>query len=184
VSDAYEAVALVEIGVIARGYVALDAIAKRAPVNVRFARAVTPGKFLILFGGEVASVEESLEAAKEVAGSDLIDELLLPYAHQALLPAMEGAMAPEPGDAVGVVETDTVASTLRAGDVALKATEVAVMKMHLAVGIGGKGYFTLAGDLASVEASLEAVRREIEAERLVGVELIPHPSDEVRGHFR
>lgn len=179
----YEAVVLVEISSIARGYVALDAIAKRAPVSVRFARPVTPGKFVILFGGEVASVTECLEAAREAAGSLLLDEMLLPYAHRALLPALEGEARPEAGEAVGIVEIATVASTVLAADVALKATEVAVLKMHLALGIGGKGYFVLAGPLGDVQAALEAVRAELPPERVVGIELIPKPHLEVRGFF-
>ena len=80
-----EAVALVEIASIARGYVTLDQLAKRAEVVVHEARPVTPGKFIILFAGDVAPVQESLEAAREVAQSSLIDELLLPYAHRDLL---------------------------------------------------------------------------------------------------
>lgn len=180
-SGPYEAVALVEIASIARGYVALDAIAKRARVSVKLARPVTPGKLVILFGGDVASAAESLEAAREVAGSLLVDELFLPFAHAALLPALDGAVAPEPGDAVGVVEIATVASTLRAADVALKACDVAVARVHLALGIGGKGYFVIAGPLADVEAALEAVRGEISVDKVVGIELIAQPHGEVRG---
>lgn len=180
-SDGLEAVALVEVESISKGYVTLDAIAKRARVTVKLARPVTPGKLIILFAGDVAAVEESLEAARETAGSQLLDELFLPYAHRSLLPALDGAVQPEPGESVGVVELSTVAATLEAADVALKATEIAVVRMHLAVGIGGKGYFTLAGELGDVEAALTAVRDHARPERVVGIELIPRPHAEVRG---
>jgi microcompartment protein CcmL/EutN len=66
-------------------------------------------------------------------------------------------------------------------DVALKATEVSVLKMHLAIGIGGKGYFNLAGELADVEAALDAVRAAARSEQVIGIELIPRPHPEVRG---
>lgn len=179
--EPYEAIALVEIESIARGWVALDALAKRAEVQVRAARPVTPGKLIILFGGDVAATGEALEAAREVAGSLLLDELWLPYAHRDLLPAVDGALAIGPGEALGIVEMSTVASTLLAADAALKATEVAVVKMHLALGIGGKGYFNLAGELADVEAALEAARSAVAPERVVAIELIPQPHREVRG---
>ncbi len=178
-----EAVALVEIEAIARGYVVLDALAKRAEVNVAWARAVTPGKFCILFGGDVAATEEALDAAREAAGSLLIDELWLPYAHPGLLRAVAGKAGAEPGEAIGIVETATVASCVRAADAALKATEVGVLKMHLALGIGGKGYFNLAGVLADVDAALEAARSVTPDDKVVGVELIAQPHREVRGHF-
>lgn len=182
-SGAYEAVALVEVESISRGYVTLDAIAKRARVTVKLARAVTPGKLIILFGGDVADVGESLEAAREAAGAQLIDELFLPYAHRSLLSAVDGVVQPAPGESVGVVELSTVAATLEAADVALKATDVSVVRMHLAVGIGGKGYFTLAGELGDVDAALSAVRGYVKPERVVGIELIPQPHPEVRGFF-
>lgn len=179
--DPGEALALVEITSIARGFLTLDALAKRAEVTVHWARPVTPGKFIILFAGGVASVGEALEAARECAQSLLLDEVLLPYAHRDLLGALRGRTQPEPGDAVGIVEMTTVASTVQMADVALKATEVAVLKLHLALGIGGKGYFNLAGELGDVEAALDAVRAEALAERVVGIELIPQPHAEVRG---
>lgn len=176
-----EAVALVEIASIARGFVTLDQLAKRAEVTVHEARPVTPGKFIILFAGEVAPVQESLEAAREQAQSLLLDELLLPYAHRDLLAALKGRAEPEPGESIGIVEMASVASTVHMADVALKATEVAVLKMHLAIGIGGKGYFNLAGELADVEAALDAVKAAARDEQVVGVELIPRPHPEVRG---
>lgn len=176
-----EAVAVVETASIARGFVVLDAIAKRAVVAVKTARPVSPGKFVILFGGAVANVEESMEAAREAAGGDVVDELLLPGAHPLLVPAIDGAATPLPGEAVGIVETSTVASAVRAADVALKATEVGILRMHLAIGVGGKGWFTLCGPLSDVEAALAAVRDRVAAEKLVGVELIPQPHGEVRG---
>lgn len=182
-TESFEAVALVEIASIARGFVALDALMKRAQVSVRAARPVTPGKYVILFGGDVAAVGESLEAAREVAGGDLIDELMLPYAHRALLPAIDGELQPEPGESVGVVEMTTVAATVAAADVALKATEVAMLRVHLAIGVGGKGWFTMAGALADVEAALEAVKENARPDRVVALELIPQPHKEARGWF-
>lgn len=182
-SSAYESVAVVEIQSIARGYATLDAIAKRARVHVRLARACSPGKFIILFGGDVASVGESLEAAREVARSELIDELFLALAHPELLRAMEGHAAVEPGDAVVVLEFATVASTLRAADIALKACQVAVVRMRLALGLGGKGYFVLMGTLADVEAAADAARQGTPEDKLVAIELIAQPHPEVRGFF-
>lgn len=182
-SRPYDAIAVVEIESIARGYVVLDAIAKRAPVSVRWVRAVTPGKLLIVFGGDVACVGEGIDAARESAGSLLIDELFLPLAHPSLLSALEGVVAPEPGESLGVVEITTVATTVWAADLALKACLVAVTRMQLALHIGGKGYFILAGPLADVEAALYAVRAAVPAEKLVGAELIPQPQGEIRGFF-
>jgi microcompartment protein CcmL/EutN len=176
-----EAVAVVETGSIARGLVMLDALVKKAPVVVKHARPVSPGKFVALFGGAVEVVKESHAAALEVAGSDLVDELFLPGAHDALLSAVDGALSLAEGDAVGIVEMSTIASAVSAADVALKAVDVAVLKMQLAVGIGGKGWFTIAGSIADISAALDAVRSSAREDRVVGIELIAQPHGEIRG---
>ncbi len=176
-----EAVAVVETGSIARGLVMLDALVKKAPVTVKHAKPVTPGKLLVIFGGDVEATRESHAVALEVAGSDLVDELFLPGAHPQLLPAIDQAVAPAPGDAVGIVEMSTAAAAVLAADTALKAVDVAVLRMHLAVGVGGKGWFTLAGALADVAAALDAVKDGAREDRVVGIELIPQPHGEIRG---
>ena len=48
-----DALGLVELGSLARGYRALDALTKRSPVTVLEANLVEPGKFLLLFCGGV-----------------------------------------------------------------------------------------------------------------------------------
>ncbi|MBI1944132.1 MAG: BMC domain-containing protein [Deltaproteobacteria bacterium] len=179
--SALEAVAVVETASIARGFVALDALVKKAAVTVARAAPVSPGKFVLIFGGDVEATRESHQAALEAAGSGLVDELFLPGAHPSLLPAIDAAVAHAPGEAIGIVEMSTVAAAVLAADAALKAVDVAVLRMHLAVGVGGKGWFTLAGALADVEAALGAVKAAAREDRVVAIELIAQPHGEIRG---
>ena len=180
-SSTLQALAVIETDSIARGFVVLDALVKKAPVVVKIARPVSPGKFVIVFGGDVDSVFESIEAARIVAGSDVIDELFLPGVHPQVLPAIERHVAAEDGEAIAIVETSTVAAAVLAADTALKAVDVSVVRMHLALGVGGKGWFTLAGELADLEAAVDAVKHVVAAERLVAVEVIARPHAEIRG---
>jgi microcompartment protein CcmL/EutN len=177
----FEALAVIETASIARGFVVLDAVVKKAPVVVRHARPVSPGIFLLVFGGGVEVTLEGLEAARSVAGSDVVDELFLPGIHPGLLPAVDRQIAPERGEAVGIVETKTVSAALLAADTALKAVDVTVLRMHLAIGTGGKGWFTLCGPVGDVDAALDAVRAVTRADRLVALERIAQPHPEVRG---
>ncbi len=180
-SSTLQALAVIETGSIARGFVVLDALVKKAPVVVKMARAVSPGKFVIVFGGDVESVAESIEAARSVAGSDVIDEIYLSGVHPLVLPAIERHVAAEAGEAVAIVETTTIAAAILAADAALKAVDVNVVRMHLALGVGGKGWFTLAGELADLEAAVDAVKATAKADRLVAVEIIARPHAEIRG---
>ncbi|HEY1098189.1 MAG TPA: BMC domain-containing protein, partial [Myxococcota bacterium] len=131
---------MIETASIARGFVVVDALVKKAPVVVKMARPVSPGKFVIVFGGAVDSVLESIEEARSVAGSDVVDELWLPGVHPGVLPAIERALVPEAGEAIAIIETTTVAAAILAADSALKAVAVSVVRLHLALGVGGKGW--------------------------------------------
>jgi microcompartment protein CcmL/EutN len=180
-SSSLQAIAVIETASIARGFVVADAVVKRAPVTVKVARPVSPGRFLLVFGGGVEVTAEGIEAARIAARSDIVDDLYLPGAHAALLPAIERALVPAAGDAVAIIETTTVAAAVAAADVALKAVDVTVQRMRLAVGVGGKGWFSLAGDLADIEAAADAVRAAAHPERLIAVEVIAQPHPELRG---
>ena len=70
-------IGLIETASIARGVRCLDEMVKRAPVAVLQARPVCPGRFIVLVEGEVAAVEESMAAGREVAGDNLVDSLFL-----------------------------------------------------------------------------------------------------------
>lgn len=178
------ALALLELESIARGYVVADAVVKKAEVRLLQTEAVTPGKFLLLFDGTEAEVEESFAEAVALAGPGLIDKLHLPQAHpqlaRALLsPAIEGEV-----DAIGVIETHSAASALLAADVAVKAAELHLSSLRLARGIGGKGYFLLTGSLDMVEAGVESAAMAIAPEVLVTTEVIPRPHPDLVAHLR
>jgi microcompartment protein CcmL/EutN len=60
--------------------------------------------------------------------------------------------------ALGIVETTTVASAILGADAAAKAAEVELLEIAPGRGIGGKGFFTLTGDVGSVQAACDAAR--------------------------
>ena len=69
-----------------------------------------------------------------------------------------------------------VAAAIVACDAACKEAPVAVLAMRLGKGIGGKGVFSLSGDLSDIEASVAAASRSVEARKtVIAVEIIPRP---------
>ncbi len=183
-STAPDSLALLELDSLALGYRALDALVKRAPVEVLEANLVEPGRYLILFGGGVAEVEEAFEAAVEVAGPALVDRMRLPWAHEALLRALRGACgtSPEP-DTLGVVEGRTVAATLVACDRSVKEARVDLAGFRLTPGLGGRAYYVVEGVQHDVEAALEAGRAVLEsAEALHRIEIVRRPHPEMVHH--
>ncbi len=175
------ALGLIELTSLARGVVVADALVKRAEVHVVRADAVSPGKFLLIFVGSVAEVDESFQAGLSAGGSLVLDRLFLPHVAEPVLAALGGQVATSSAtDAVGVVETHTVAATIRAADAALKCAAVAITFLELARGIGGKGWFRLSGVQHDVEAALEAAAACIGVELLVGTEIVPRPDEALR----
>ena len=74
----YDALALVEISSIAIGYRVLNELIKRAPVHILDANLTEPSKYVIVFWGPLAEVEESMDAAIETAGTELMFRLQSP----------------------------------------------------------------------------------------------------------
>lgn len=149
------ALALVEFSSIATGIIAADAMVKRAPIEVIKSGTVQPGKYLVLIGGEVADVEESLEEGKAVGSDHLLDFVLLPRVHPEVVESIGGGRVPQPNDALGVVETTTVAASIHAADAGIKGAEVRLVEVRLADGLGGKGIVLFSGLVADVEAAVE-----------------------------
>jgi microcompartment protein CcmL/EutN len=172
----HDALAMLELDSVARGYRTLDAMVKRSPVQVLEANLVEPGRFLILFAGGVAEVEEAWSEGLEVGGECLQDKMMLPYAHTAILPGLAGALDVDDPDTVGVVESRTVASVLLACDRALKDAEVALAGLRITPSLGGRGYYVVHGIQHDVEAALAASREVLEGRgALHKLEIIPRP---------
>ncbi len=148
------ALALVEFSSIAVGMQAADAMVKRAPIDTIKAGTVHNGKYLVLIGGAVADVEESLAAGRQAGGGDVLDFVLLPHVHPDVVARIGGARLPEKADALGVVETTTVAAAIHAADAGVKGAQVSLVEVRLADGLGGKGIVLYSGLVADVETAV------------------------------
>lgn len=149
------ALALIDFSSIATGIQAADAMVKRAQIDTIKTGTVQPGRYLVLIGGPVGEVEESLAAGREVGGSALIDYVLLPQVHPEVVEAIGGGRVPEPDDALGVVETTTVSAAIHAADAGIKGAQVRLVEVRLADGLGGKGIVLYSGLVADVEAAVD-----------------------------
>ena len=151
------ALAMLDVGDIPVGLAALDALLKEARVRVLSAGTVQDGRYLILFGGEVEPVQRSTARALEAGGDAVLDSMLLPNAEPRLVPAvMEGEVRwSAPGDTLGVLQTGSAPTLLRALDAALKGALVDLVQVRVGDGLGGKAIATLWGETHDVEAALE-----------------------------
>lgn len=171
------ALALIELTSIVRGIVVADAMVKKADVELRDARSVSPGRYLVRVEGGVGEVKAAYEHALDVAGDTRLDDVFLPNPHPCLATLLEGGEMAVEHDSVGLVECYTSASAVKAVDAAAKAADVDVARLELANQLGGKGWFVFSGELHMVEPALAAAKAAVTPGMLLGAELIarPHP---------
>lgn len=152
------AIALLEFDSISAGIVAGDAMVKTSPIGAIYAGTVHPGNYLVLVSGDTASVEIALSTGSDVGGPRLTDSVYLADIHPDVTAAIIGGSdgAGLRDEALGIVETTTVAAVIDAADAGVKAANVKVSSVRLADGLGGKGYVLFSGVVAEVEAAVEA----------------------------
>ncbi len=169
---------LQEFSSIAAGIQALDAMAKAAPVRILVTRIVCPGKYVILITGDVASVEASLIAGRRDREGVLVDELFLPNLHPRVIPAIRGPLAVREWDALGIIESLSVAGGVLAADAAAKEAMVEIPELRLAGGMGGKSTVKVMGGIHDVEAAVAAGVGRLQGRGLLCRQVIlarPHP---------
>jgi len=162
-------IGILELSSIAAGYTIQDTILKVAEVELLIARTICPGKYLIVIGGQVGSVNSAMDAGIEKAGGFLVDKLILANIDLAIFPALSGCVdVPDNSNSsLGIIETFSAASIVRAADAAVKAASVILFRVHLSMAIGGKGFLLIAGDVGSVTAAINAGIEEIKDEGIL-----------------
>ncbi|AKH19508.1 BMC domain-containing protein [Sedimenticola thiotaurini] len=174
------AIGMIEMNSIAKGYAVGDAMLKAADVEILFNRTICPGKFMVMVAGDVAAVESAMDAGLHLGSETIVDELVIPNVHPSVFGAISGTRVIEKTAALGIIETFSVASIIEAADAAVKAANVELIDVHLAMAIGGKGYATLTGDVAAVTAAVDAGTDFIRAKGvLVEKVVIPQPREEI-----
>lgn len=177
----FPALALLEFDSIATGIQAGDAMVKRAPIDRIQTGTVQPGHYLVMVVGEVAPVEEAVAAGQETGQAALRDSLFLPNVHPGVVSALTGEREPVLGEALGIVETHTVAAAILAADGGLKGAEVALLQLRLADGLGGKGLALFTGLVADVEAAVD-IASSLSKNQLLRQVIISQLHDEMRAN--
>lgn len=178
------AIGIVETSSIAKGFLIADTVLKTANVRIIVNRTICPGKYMVLIGGDVDAVNASIEAGRDAGAHTVVDHFVIPNVHPSVFPAISGVAHLPELKALGVIEGFSVASVIEAADAAVKATQVQLITIHLAMAIGGKGWVSLTGDVASVTEAVEVGGAVIERKGLlVETVVIPNPRPEVVQEF-
>lgn len=175
------AVGIIESSSIAKGIELCDAMVKASAVKIIEAIPLCPGKYVILISGSVAEVENSVSVAAERAGSMLVDKLIIPNIDDRVFRAINCTTDISIIDAIGIVETYSVASGVLAADTAVKAAQVELLEVRLSRGMGGKAFIVLTGNVSDVSAAVNAGCEVVKTDgMLAGYSVIPSPHEDFK----
>lgn len=171
---------MLEFTSIAAGIDASDRMVKAAQVDPLFFKTICPGKFLAAISGDVSAVQSAIDAGRTPHECTVVDWFVIPNIHADVIRALSGGGTLLKKQALGIIETYSAASIVLAADAAVKAADIALLDVRTALGLGGKGYALLTGDVAAVEAAVEAGSAQAAQNGLlVNRIVIPRPHDAV-----
>ncbi|MFZ5517319.1 MAG: BMC domain-containing protein [Candidatus Zhuqueibacterota bacterium] len=176
-------IGIIELASIHKGFEVQDAVLKVAEVEKIIARTICSGKYLIIIRGQVADVETCIETAKVVGGFAIVNAVVIPRVDERVFPAIAGANTlnvGEPVDGLLVIETFSVASAIKAADFAVKEANIELVRVHIAMAVGGKGFVVMTGDMEALKSAVVPAIEYIKDDgMLAGYSLISHPHEEV-----
>ena len=171
---------LIELGSIAAGFLATDTMLKAADVELVLARTICSGKYLVLVKGDVAAVESAVRAGTAVC--ETIDTFVITNVHPEVPPAIAGLTKVEALEALGIIESFSVASLIEGADAMVKTANVRLVEVRLAMALGGKAFASCTGTVSDVTSAVEAGTMVIARKGLlVNRVVIPRPRPELLG---
>jgi len=153
---------------------------KAATVELLLSRSICSGKYMVAVRGNVAAVTAAVDAGVHEGDASVIDSFVIPNLHDQVFPALAGTPPRESLEALGILESFTVASLLEGADAAAKAAAVRLLEIRLAMALGGKAFVTLTGSVSAVPSAIDA-GAEVIANKgmLVNRVVIPNPREEL-----
>ena len=181
-TSAVPTLGIIELSSIAKGLMVCDLMLKKAEVRLLRAGPVGCGKFMIHVTGDEADLLEAVEEGRDKAEPYLVHWTFIPNLHAQVLAALQGKRSTKiPTDALGIIEAQALAALIQAADKAVKTTAVRLLEITFDLDMGGKGYFTLTGDLAEVGAALATAEALLRREgAFIQSEILARPHERIQ----
>jgi len=174
------ALGLIELSSVARGFETTDRMLKVAEVELVLARTICSGKYMVMVAGQLEEVEASVAGGREIAAECAIDHFVIANVHPAVFPALSSSGPMPKREALGIIESFSVASLVEAIDRVAKTALVEMVECRLAMALGGKAYLVFTGDVDAVKYAIAAGVAVVEERGLlVNQVVIPDPRPEL-----
>ena len=152
----YKAIGVIELKSIPKGVEAADAALKSAGVEMVSSHPSCPGKYEIVLTGSISNVTVAVEHIENKFDGYVIDASVMGRIDEQVIKALFGTQTGERSGSLGIVETFSAASAIKAADIAVKTAKVEIYDLRVSRGMGGKGVVMLTGEIGDVTAAIEA----------------------------
>lgn len=152
----FKAIGVIELKSIPKGVEATDAALKSAGVDMVSAHPSCPGKYEIILTGSISNVTASVDHVLSKFEGYVIDSSIMGRIDEQVIKALFGTQKTEKKGSLGLIETFSAATTIKAADIAVKTARVEIFDLRVSRGMGGKGVVMLTGEVGDVTAAVEA----------------------------
>ena len=152
----FKAIGVIELKSIPKGVEATDAALKSAGVQVVSAHPSCPGKYEMILTGSISNVTAAVSHVQSRFDGYIIDSSVMGRIDEQVIKALFGTQTGERKGSLGLIETYSAATTIKAADIAVKTARVEIFDLRVSRGMGGKGVVMLTGEVGDVTAAVEA----------------------------
>lgn len=170
----------IEFRSIAKGIEISNDLVKKSNVAISFFKGICPGKFLLIINGEESDVKDAIESGVSQGEKFVVDSFILHRVHPDIISALKHKYdRPSDMNAIAVMETNKVCAGIQALDRTLKTSSVALVKLQIAFGIGGKCVYVVTGEVSSLEYGLKEAKSVLSEKDIVYSTVIPSTDKEI-----
>ena len=152
----YKSIGVIELKSIPKGVEAADAALKSAGIDMVSSHPACPGKYEIVLTGSISNVTAAVGHVLSKFEGYVIDSSIMGRIDETVISALFGTHTTAPEGALGLIETFSAASAIKAADLAVKSARVNILDLRVSRGMGGKGLVMLTGEVGDVSAAVEA----------------------------
>ena len=142
----YKAIGVIELKSIPKGVEAADAALKSAGIEMVSSHPACPGKYEIILTGSISNVTAAVSHVTSRFDGYVIDSSVMGRIDEQVIKSLFGTQTGEREGSLGLIETFSAASAIKAADIAVKTARVEIYDLRISRGMGGKGVVMLTGD--------------------------------------
>lgn len=172
-----KSIAVFEFKSISKGTEVTDVMLKEAEVTILLFRVICPGRLLVILSGDDAAIKTVFISGNEAGHENILDSEVISGVQKIIINALTSRMMMPAKGALGLFETMTISSGIKALDNTLKGGNLNLVKLQIASGISGRLVFTVSGDVSDVEQGLKSGVEAIEARRVINTSIIRSPDE-------